>query len=249
MHRPRLRAAWAAERTAGSDEAPAVVGVADLPRVREHAALLVEHQGIRVPPGPERVAGLQHLVGHVVAVALRLQPVLAEVLRLEVAPCGHDVPGGPTAAERIERADVARDGVGRHEAGREGDAQAEVPRHPRHHAAAASWGPAGRAGRRGPGSRRSCPCRGRECPGCRRRSRRRTAPPPWSWPVFSHRSGVRKSCAAAAGWRQRTRVAGRGTRHQVGDQVHLSACGQRVVLRLRPSSCGHRRPSANRQPS
>ncbi|GGJ07620.1 hypothetical protein GCM10011320_13230 [Neoroseomonas lacus] len=62
------------QRPAHADMLALVVGVADVGLVGEAPALLVEQQRVRVPSVPQRVAGSEHLVGHVVALVLRSRP-------------------------------------------------------------------------------------------------------------------------------------------------------------------------------
>ena len=69
-HRPALRAARDRHRAARPHIGADMVGVADLGRVGEHAALAIEHHGVIVPAIPQGEAGLHHVVGAVVAIVL-----------------------------------------------------------------------------------------------------------------------------------------------------------------------------------
>ena len=121
------------ERPARLDPAALVVRVVHLRRIGEHARLLVEHEGVLVPAVPQREAGLEHLVGAVVAQLARRQLVEAGVLGLEIGRRGHDVPGHAALAHDVERGEPARQVIGRVEAGRERGAEAEMARRRRHH--------------------------------------------------------------------------------------------------------------------
>ena len=130
--RAALRRARDGQRAAAADEAAREVGVADLGGVDEDALLPVQDEGVVVPAVPEGGAGLEHLVAAVVALVLRRDAVHAEVAGLEVGGGGHHVPGGAALGHHVERGQGAGEVVGIHEGGREGGAEAEVPRHAGH---------------------------------------------------------------------------------------------------------------------
>ncbi len=128
-----LRAARDRERAAGLDPAALVIGVVHLRGIGEDAGLLVEDEGVVVPAVPEREAGLEHLVGPVVAQLARRQLVEARVARLQIGGRGHHVPGHAALAHHVERGEPPRQVIGRVEAGGERGPQPEMAGRRRHH--------------------------------------------------------------------------------------------------------------------
>ncbi len=110
--RTALRAARDRHRAARTDVRAGMVGIPDLAGIGEDAALAVHHQRVGIPAIPQGKAGLQHVVGTIVAIILGRHPVHAEVARFVIRRRGDDVPRRPPTAQQVERAQAARDVIG-----------------------------------------------------------------------------------------------------------------------------------------
>ena len=128
-----LRGQRHGERPAGAEVPAAVVEAAHLRRIREHAARLVERDGVRLPRLPVREHHLHELVGAVVARVVVGDPVRAEVRGLRIVERGHHVPAGPPPGHVVEGGEEARDVEGLVVRGRAGGAQPEPARRRAHH--------------------------------------------------------------------------------------------------------------------
>ena len=124
--RVTLGGARGGERAAGADPFSFVVDVVDLGGIGEGAGGLVEQQGAVVPTVPQGEAGLEHLVGAVVAGGAARHLVHAEIAGFQRAGGGDHVPGGAAGAEMVERAEHAGDLVRVVEGGGVGEAKADV---------------------------------------------------------------------------------------------------------------------------
>ena len=100
--RPMLRRARHVERPARLEVSPLMLDAMHLRRVGEYAPGAVHDHGILVPAVPQLAADLHEFIGAVVAIVGRPH-LLAEIGRLVVVERGHDVPGGATAGQVIER--------------------------------------------------------------------------------------------------------------------------------------------------
>src|SRR5262245_34782891 len=98
----------------------------ELCRIGEDAVLLVELQRVRFPGIPQGHAGLDDLVGEVVALFPQLERVEAEILRLGRIAAGDDVPPRAAVADVVQARECPGYMIGMMEGGAERGGQAEM---------------------------------------------------------------------------------------------------------------------------
>src|SRR5688572_19278972 len=124
-----VRRALNVERTPHLEVAPFVIERAHLRRIDVLAGFLVFEDGPLVPRIPQALHDIEEFAGNLVAFAVLVVALHAEVARGVVAATGHDVPGDATLAQMLQRLEGARDGERLAEAGRDRGAEADMPRH------------------------------------------------------------------------------------------------------------------------